>query len=739
MEQTKIEPTPLRITANNSGRVFCGPVLFSRFAFVALAALAALVALSGLTGCGNDPDVTPYLELNKNYSVNIERDERGVPHVIGEKDVDTAFGFAYAQAEDNWSVLQETLATNRRVRAKSAGQDAAITDFIIHWMSIWETLEISYEKDLKQSTRDYVEAFADGLNFYAATHPESTNLDLLPVSGKDIVAGYMFRHTMFYGLNSVLKEITGPERAKDVSGGKSVAMAVNGKSIPIGSNAIAVAASYSTDGATRIAINAHQPTVGPVAWYEAHIKSGEGMDILGGLFPGTPTIGLGYTKNLAWAVTVNKPDLVDVYVLDIDPNDPMRYRIDGEWRELESREVEIGVLLWGFLPWTSTETVLRSVHGPVLETEHGTYAVRYAGMDEVRQIEQWMAMNRATNFAEWRKAMQIHAFSSFNFVYADKDDNIMFVHNSQTPLRKEGHDWQQYLPGDDSSLIWDEVMKFDELPQVINPVSGYVHSANQTPFMVSATGDNPDPEKYSKTAGFQTRVTNRTNRGLELLDELGPISEKEFSAIKHDKTYSTESRAAKFLQRIIGLNSTGFEQKYRDAQQIVSNWNLSTDVDNTDAPLGVCMISKEWEAEQRGKPFPEPEGELKRCTDLMLSSVGKLDPPWGQVNRHVRGDVNVAVGGGPDTLRAIYGRGLEEDGYLTNLGGDGLYYLVSWDKNGKQKARGVHHFGSATEDKNSKHYADQATDFANEILHDPLLDDADRAAHIVRRYQPGEE
>lgn len=692
-----------------------------------------------LSACGNDFDAAAYTSLNENYTVSIERDQRGVPHIIGLKDVDAAFGFAYAQAEDNWPTMQETLAINRGVRARYAGPDAAITDFLIRWLDIWDTIDAKYATDLSLATRDYVEAFADGINYYAATHPDTTNLDLYPISGRDIVAGYMFRHTMFYGLSDVLTELNGPTRARDISGGNSVALRVDGQSIPVGSNAIAVAPHYSEDGATRLAINSHQPTTGAAAWYEAHIQSGEGLDVLGGLFPGSPTISLGYTRNLAWAVTVNKPDMVDVFVLDLHPDDPTQYKLDGEWRKLEIEETEIDVLLWGFLPWSSTQTLLRSVHGPVLQTEHGSYAVRYSGMGEVRQVEQWMRMNRAQNFGEWRDAMRMHTFASFNFMYADKDGNIMFVHNSQTPLRQEGYDWQQYLPGDDSSLIWEEILPFDSLPQVINPKSGYVHSANQTPFMVSGAADNPDPADYSPTAGFQTRITNRTNRGLELLEELGPISAEEFFAIKHDKRYSPNSRAGKYLQAIVALDTSALAQKYQDAQTIIAQWDLSADIDNTAAGLGVCAISKEWEAEQQGKAAPAPIDELQRCTDLMLSTVGTLDPPWGQINRHVRGDVNVAVGGGPDTLRAIYGQGLEEDGYLTNLGGDGLYYLISWDADGAITPLGTHHFGSATLDATSPHYADQAADFANEVLHDPLLDDATRAPHVVRRYQPGEE
>jgi penicillin amidase/acyl-homoserine-lactone acylase len=121
-----------------------------------------------------------------------------------------------------------------------------------------------------------------------------------------------------------------------------------------------------------------------------------------------------------------------------------------------------------------------------------------------------------------------------------------------------------------------------------------------------------------------------------------------------------------------------------------------------------------------------------------MSTRGRIDPLWGDVNRHVRGDLNIPVAGGPDTLRAIYGMGMEKDGYLTNVAGDGLYYQVSWDALGDLKVRGVHQYGAATLDETSPHYADQAEDYANEILHDPLFDDARRQAKIERRYRPGE-
>lgn len=700
--------------------------------FLSAALITGLALLT--TSCAEKFPAADYQNLGDKYNVVIERDIRGVPHVIGERDVDAAFGFAYAQAEDNWELVYDTIDFYRGTAAKSKGPDSAITDFLVKWLGIWDDIDAHYSSGLSPEIRAYIEAYADGLNYYAALNPERAVADL-PVTGKDIIAGYMFRHILFYGFDGVLKEVLSSERQQPISTANGVIY--NG--LPVGSNATAISPLNSTDGATRLAINSHQPTTGPVAWYEAHIQSGEGLNAMGGLFPGSATIGVGFNENIAWGATVNKPDLVDVYVLDIDPEDPLRYRIDGEWRDLEVTELSVDVKLWGFLPWTTSELGLRSIHGPVLQTDHGTYAIRYAGMGKMRQVEQWLAMNKAQNLEQWRDALRIHSFASFNFVYADRDSNIMFVHNSLTPVRVGGYDWSQYLPGDDSSLIWQDYMAFDKLPQVINPESGFIHSANQSPFFVTATGSNPKIADYRPEDGFPTRMTNRAVRGLEMFAELSPISEDEFSQIKHDKKYSPNSRAVKFLQGAINLPlADSAQQSYIDAQAVIRDWDLSTDIENRGAAMSTCVIGVEWLAEQKGEPTPDVADAFYTCADRLMAATGRIDPLWGDVNRHVRGDLNLPVGGGPDTLRAIYALGMEEDGYQTNIAGDGLYYFVSWDAQGVQKIRGVHQFGAATLDTQSPHYADQAEDYTAEILHDPLFDSESRKDKLLRRYRPGE-
>ena len=712
--------------------------LMLRFSSIA----ATIWVISGCQSSSFDAD--RYAELNQRYEVVIRRDVRGVPHVLGATDPDTAFGFAYAQAEDNWQLIEDAMPLYRGNSAVYSGMDGAVTDYLVKWLGLWDTLNENYQWDLSPDTRAYVEAYADGLNFYAATHPDEVDERKLPVTAKDVVAGHMLRHLLFYGFDGVVREVNKAERQREISQPKDfVALPAEREEItlgglPIGSNAFAIAPHFSEEGATRLAINSHQPTTGPVAWYEAHIQSKTGLNVMGGLFPGSPSISVGFTENIAWGATVNRPDLVDVYVLEINPDNEYQYLLDGEWRDLERRDVDIKLTLWGFFPWTVSREVLASEHGPVLRTDHGTYAIRYAGMGELRQVEQWYRMNQATSFDEWRDAMAMKAFASFNFAYADKDGNIMFLHNSLTPRRDPRYDWSQYIPGDDSSLIWKETLGFSQMPQVINPASGFVHSANQTPFNVTSEADNPKPEDFAPGHGFQMDMTNRAQRGLELFAELGPISEAEFSTIKHDKYYSPNTPYVSYLQQIATteFSDPGLVQ----AQDLLASWDLGTDLDNNAAALGTCvLLAAERDAERAQHSAGQTTELLGGCVDKLMLAKGRIDPPWGEVNRHVRGELNLPVAGGPDILRAIYGRGLEDNGYLTNVAGDGLYYLVSWAADGAQKVEGVHQFGSATLNESSPHYADQAQDYAKEVLHDPLFREADLQANLAREYAPGEE
>lgn len=147
------------------------------------------------------------------------------------------------------------------------------------------------------------------------------------------MAGFVFRAPFFYGLERVLKDLSQAD-PEQTAFNDAIRTALHLKAgAHLGSNAMAVAPGRSEDGHTRLMVNSHQPYTGPVAWYEAHLQSDEGWAANGALFPGSPVMLVGHNRDLGWAHTVNEPDLVDIYRLEVDDvDDPVRYRYDGEWR-----------------------------------------------------------------------------------------------------------------------------------------------------------------------------------------------------------------------------------------------------------------------------------------------------------------------------------------------------------------------------------------------------------------------
>ncbi|MGB1406688.1 MAG: penicillin acylase family protein, partial [Parvibaculales bacterium] len=441
----------------------------------------------------------------------------------------------------------------------------------------------------------------------------------------------------------------------------------------------------------------------------------------------------GFNPDIGYGVTVNKPDLVDIYKLTVNPKNGDEYMLDGTPRAFESRRHWLKIKLLGNFYLPVPRTLLKAAHGPALEAAHGTYAVRFAGMGEMRQPMQWMAMNKARNLQQFKKAMAMQAIVSFNFIYADRSGDIYFLHNGRIPKRAAGWDWQKYLPGDRSDLIWQQQISFEEMPQLSNPASGYLLSTNQDPFQVTAANDNLPRGNYPPELGLQTRMTNRADRGLTMFAEAGSMSEADFIAVKWDKFYDPESRAMKYVRRIADME---FEagSLHAKGQSLLAAWNGETARDNRQAALGVCLLSEEWKAEQAGKPAPDIAPVYDTCLAELMTAFGRLDPKWQERNRLLRGKTDLPLGGGPDVLRAIYGLP-EEDGRLKAVAGDGLVVYTAWDKNGKQSAGMVHNFGAASTRPASPHYDDQAPLYAAEQFRPVALtrEDLLQTPHSITR------
>jgi len=755
--------------------------------FVILLALAAAYIFYPVR-----EDLAYLKERAANYNVKILRDTYGVPHIFGHTDADAAYGMAYAHSEDDFLTIQQVLLAARGDLATVYGLDSAPADYLVAFLRIWDLVEAEYET-LSPDTRAAVEAYADGLNVYAAVHPDEALPGLFPVFGKDIIAASVEKVPLFYGLDATIghlfsedpEPVPTPTQVSDNwSFGMSPFTTENTEStenlknlflifsvnsarpgsagragvrsvvsipqptiqIEYNSTGFAIGPSRTSDGGTYLDVNSHQPYTGPVAWYEAHIHSDEGWDTVGGTFPVSPFILHGHNRNLGWAMTVNHPDVTDVYRLTINPEDPDQYLFDGQWRDLDVRQAVLEIKLIGNLKITVKREALWSVYGPAVRTENQTYALRYGGIGEVGIMEQFYRMNKATDFEEWQDAMRLGQLPVFNVVYADKEGNIYYLYNGTIPVRDPSYDWSNYLPGDTSKTLWTEYLPFDELPQVLNPPSGFVQNANGTPYQTTLGAGNPDPGDYSPTLNIDTDISSRSLRLLELLGSDDSITPEELVQYKFDMSYSKDSIVAQFAQMLSGAKMP--TPNTARAQEIIRNWDLSTDPNNVGAVVMVYTLNAlddkypdSIHLDRLGQANVSEAMLMEAFTeavDTLMTHFGRVDMPWGDVNRLMRGDVDLPIGGGPDILHATYGA-LQEDGRLKITDGDSYVLLVIWDKDGNVNSMSVHQFGAATLREDSPHYADQAPLMANRQLKPVWFDEADIRQHLEREYIPGEE
>lgn len=690
------------------------------------------------------------------YRAEIIRSEYGVPHIYGQRDADVAFGIAIAQSEDDFFTIQDFIAMARGRYGAIAGEDGAAIDYVYHLLDARGTARRSFAT-LPASTRELFDAYAAGLNQYAREHPEEVKLArLFPVNGEDIAAGYALRQPFFFGLNNVIQPLVegaplrrefGPDIPgfpRDASGavieangaGKTAHFSPLGSDSALsGSNAFAVSA-HKSGGPTTLISNSHQPLRGTVAWYELIVESGEGWHFAGANFPGLPYPVLGHNEHLGWTYTVNRPDLIDVYRLEMDDSGT-RYRLDGEWRALESRRVWLPVRL-GPITIPYPQTVHRSLHGPVIVNDKGAFAIRYAGHDHVRQTDAFFRLGKARSLEQWLDIYARMDITNFNAVYADREGNIAYLYNAAFPRRQEGHNWRGVLPGDDSSLIWHETVDFAELPKLINPSSGWLYNANNAPFTAAGAADDIDPQSVSPLLGVELKQTNRSRRAYKLLSAAGRLDRAALAKIKYDMAYEREGYVAELWDALEALDLSA-EPELAEARDLLLAWDFTSDSEGRGDALALLMIKDFMSAEYQNKDLPDVTAQLRAKTGHLRRYFGRIDPPMSELLRLRQGDVDLPLRGGSDTLRAATTWRVEDDGRLSLVHGDSFIMWVEWPAPGsgedaQPRSRSVQPFGAAISRPDSPHHTDQMELYVNHRLKPVHFRREDAIANASRRY-----
>ncbi|HAJ03947.1 MAG TPA: acylase, partial [Brevundimonas sp.] len=687
-----------------------------------------------------DDRVIPYRRLLTS-DPDLMRDEFGVPHVYGTADADVAYGVAIAHAEDDFTTLQDVVAMSRGRYGAIAGQDGAAVDYAYHLTGARETAERGWNT-LPADTRALLDAYAVGLNDYAQDHPGEVKLgNLFPVNGIDIAAGFALRQPFFFGLDRYMGPLVAgdplpPEYGPPLDGktptdaiddaprimdenAKAPGKTALARPLPMGedaeyagSNAFAVAPEKS-GGPTILVSNSHQPWRGGVAWYELVVESGDGWHYAGANFPGSPFPFLGHNEDLGWTNTVNTPDMIDIYKLEMDDSGS-RYRLDGKWHDLEATSFTLPVR---FGPFTLPirRTVYRSVHGPVIKNDQGAFALRYGGMGSIGQLDAYYRLNKAKSYDEWRAIMARGQVPSTNFIYGDKQGNIAYIYNAAIPQRQEGPDWRHVLPGNDSRLIWQRTVDYDPLPQYFDPASGWLMNANNTPFVAAGPGSDLSPDSVPPVMGVELKMTNRARRAWKLMNEASPLDSDTLMRIKFDTGYENAGYIKRMLDDVRAIDPSE-HRDLAEARKLMLDWDLTSDnIGQADA-IALLMVKPFMAASYQKSAWPDAVEELTRSKDHLQKYFGTLTPQMSDLLRLRQGDVDLPLDGGSDTLRASTTWDIDDDGRLSVKHGDSFIQWVEWLDGKRVTSRSIQPYGAAITRPDSPHFADQAPLFVQHRL-----------------------
>ena len=301
---------------------------------------------------------------------------------------------------------------------------------------------------------------------------------------------------------------------------------------PTGSNEWAVAPSRSASGNALLANDPHLALNTPATWYQNHLRArSAGIDVVGSSFPGVPYVVLGQNRRITWGATVNPMDVTDTFQEQVVPDlsspsglstlyqgspEPLipipeaySYNVVGDGVPDNTEPAPAGSTP------PVTLVVPRRNNGPIINIDMATgvaLSVQYTGFSPTREFDAFRSFNFAKNLDDFKDGLQFFDFGSQNFSYMDAKGNIAYFTSAEMPIREDlqagfinglppylirngqgGNEWLPVQNPQPHQAIPYEILPFDEMPKLVNPVNGYFINANNDP-----TGNTRDNNAFNE-------------------------------------------------------------------------------------------------------------------------------------------------------------------------------------------------------------------------------------------------
>lgn len=670
-------------------------------------------------------------------TVTIYRDIYGVPHVFGRTDASTVFGFAYAQAEDNFWRVEENFIWSLGRASELYGEEALNEDRLNNALEIPRLAREEYAR-LDRHMRAMCDAFAAGFNYYLARHAE-----VRPRLLTQIEPWYTLAFIRYNYYQNGFARDPSLRRA-----GLQTAEYEPELNDHVGSNGWVINPSRSATGYAMLFINPHLPFFGSGQVYEGHVHSDEGWNFTGYTRFGFPFPYVGHNENGGWVSTDNAADLTDVYRETFDdPARPLAYRYGKEYRMATERVAEIKVKTPSGLE-TRRFNMRKTHHGPVIAASEGKLlTLRMAKFESDGWLREWYDMTKAKSLAAMKRAMAPLNMLFGNVMYADRQGNTWYLYNGAVPRRDPKFDWTKPVDGSVPATEWQGYHTMEELPQLTNPKTGWMQNCNTTPFLLTSEG-NPDPSKYPKYM-----VQEPDNRR-------GAISREILAA---DPSFTFEEwRKAAFDTRVMAATTrlpelltalkahAGSDSKLRGASDELSRWDRRSTTDS----IAMTLFSLWHERISRDRAGNQSPERLVALMSEVLAGLerdfGTWRVGWGEIIRLQRFDESknekfedakpslplAGVNGNDGAVFTLYAA--PERGQKRRYGVAGGSYVSVVEFAPRVRALSIHTFG-ASGDPKSPHFMDQAHLYVRGEFKPAWLRLEDIRANLKASYHPGEE
>jgi acyl-homoserine-lactone acylase len=713
---------------------------------------ATLLPLLFLLTAASPPELTRWrAEASR---VTITRDDWGIAHVRGKTDADAVFGMIYAQAEDDFPRIEANYLTNLGRTAEAEGEKAIWQDLRARLYVSESELKADYARS-PESMRRLMDAWADGLNYFLATHP-------------NVHPRALTRFEPWMALSFTEGSIGGDierielDQLKAFYSGKPIAAALPAWRELQGSNGIAIAPKLTTNGSSLLLINPH------TSWYfrsEAQVSSDEGLNVYGATTWGQFFVYQGFNPHAGWMHTSSGVDSVDEFAEKVERRgNSYCYRYGATCRPVGVRPVTIRYRTGDGRFAARTFTTFRTHHGPIVREADGRW-VAFAMMDKpVEALQQSFLRTKATDLASFLRVADFKANSSNDTIFADDKGVIAYLHPQFVPRRDNRFDYTKPVDGSDPATDWRGLHALNELPSVLTPPNGWVQNTNTWPYRAAG--------KYSASpANFPKYMdTDGENfRGLHAVQMLEGSSGWTLDKLQTAAFDSYQPGFAVLIPSLLQAYDAlpvADPRRARLAAPIgtLRGWNYRWSADSV--PQALAMAWGEALRKALNAPKSEPGNKvmmrLARDTSPELKlrlfeetityltrDFGRWQVPWGEINRDQRisSAIKPTYSDSAPSISVPFGEG--RYGSLASIRseprpgtkrwygdyGNSFVAVVEFGK--RVRARAVTAGGESGHPE-SRHFNDEAQRYASGHLRDVYFYPDELNGHVEQTYHPGE-